>query len=285
MQFEKQRSLKDFTTFGIGGPARYFITVSTVTQLQDTLKYCSRNQIRFFVLGKGSNVLFDDRGFDGLVILNKISFMDAKNGIVYVGSGYSFSLLGTQTARQGYAGLEFASGIPGTVGGAIYMNAGANGSETFHSLSEVTFAQEDGSLTTYPKEALKWGYRSSSFQAMRGVITAARFQLIASEEARQKQLQIIRYRTHTQPYGDMSAGCVFRNHPSASSGSLIEQCGLKGYTIGGALVSPLHANFIVNQGSASAYDVLKLIDYIKYVVRAQTGHELEMEVRVIPYQD
>ena len=204
--------------------------------------------------------------------------------IVSVGAGYSFSLLGTQTARNGWAGLEFASGIPGSVGGAVYMNAGASGSETSNCLLEVSYVNEKAELQILQKKDLSFSYRHSSFQKMKGAITAAKFQLIHSSEARQKQLCIIDYRTKTQPYGDMSAGCVFRNpHPHAA-GALIQQAGLKGYSIGGAQVSTLHGNFIVNKGGATAQDVLALAEHVKRSVKEKTGCDLEMEIRCIPYQ-
>ncbi len=283
MEFQKNRPLSELTTFGIGGPARLFTEVSSIEQLQQVLSYCFHQKLRYIPIGKGSNTLFDDRGFDGLVILNKIGFCEHKEEELFVGAGYSFSLLGAQTARRGFAGLEFASGIPGSVGGAIYMNAGASGGETFSALEEVTFVNEEGSLEVLPKESLRWGYRFSSFQEKRGVIAAARFKLRVGVEARKKQLQIVDYRTKTQPYGDMSAGCVFRNSTEASAGALIEKCGLKGFAIGGAEVSTLHANFIVNKRGATAQDVMALAWHVKQTIKDKTGIELEMEVRVIPY--
>lgn len=281
MQFEEGRLLKDLTTFGIGGPAKYLIEVQSIPQLQEVITYCREKNLRYLILGKGSNVLFQDQGYDGVVIVNKIHFCEQQEGIFYVGAGYSFSLLGSQTARKGWAGLEFASGIPGSVGGAVYMNAGANGGETFQYLTEVTYVNEMGKLEVLPKGKLQWGYRTSSFQNLKGAIAAAKFHLITSAEARQRQLKIIDYRTKTQPYGDMSAGCVFRNAPHSSAGALIEQCGLKGYSIGGAEVSPLHANFIVNRNEAKAQDVIDLAAHVKKVVHEKTGHDLEMEIKVI----
>jgi len=281
MQFEEGRLLKDLTTFGIGGPAKYLIEVQSIPQLQEVIAHCREKNLRYLVLGKGSNVLFHDDGFNGVVIHNKIHFCEQQEGIFYVGAGYSFSLLGSQTARKGWAGLEFASGIPGSVGGAVYMNAGANGGETFQYLTEVTYVNEMGKLEVLPKGKLQWGYRTSSFQNLKGAIAAAKFHLITSAEARQRQLKIIDYRTKTQPYGDMSAGCVFRNAPHSSAGALIEQCGLKGYSIGGAEVSPLHANFIVNRNEAKAQDVIDLAAHVKKIVQEKTGHDLEMEIKVI----
>ena len=285
MKFEEGKKLSELTTFGIGGAARFFITVSTLEHLQEVVRFATQNRLRFFSLGKGSNVLFDDRGFDGLVIHNKIVFCEETQGEFYVGAGYSFSLLGTQTARKGWAGLEFASGIPGSVGGAVYMNAGANGGEAFQTLKEVVFVNESGNVEILPKEKLSWGYRTSSFQERKGVIGAARFQLTPSPEARGKQLKIIDYRTKTQPYGEMSAGCVFRNPLQNSAGKLIEESGLKAFEKGGARVSPLHANFIVNTGSATCENVMELASHIKQTVKEKTGVELEMEVKVIPYQE
>jgi UDP-N-acetylmuramate dehydrogenase len=283
MQFIEGKNLSELTTFGIGGPARYFTEVETVSQLQQVVAYCYQTKSRYFVLGKGSNVLFDDRGFNGLVILNKICFCEQTEGLFHVGAGYSFSLLGVQTARKGLMGLEFASGIPGSVGGAVYMNAGASGGETFQTLTEVTFVDEQGNVCVETKEKLKWGYRSSSFQETKSVIAAARFQLQPNPEARKKQLTIVNYRTKTQPYSAMSAGCLFRNPSQKAAGALIEQCGLKGYTLGGAQVSSLHGNFIINTGSATALDILSLARYVQTTVKAKTGIELEMEVRPVDF--
>jgi UDP-N-acetylmuramate dehydrogenase len=284
MDFQRDKPLSEISTFGIGGTARYFIEVTSPEQLLQAITVCTRDNIAFLVIGKGSNVLFDDRGYHGLVILNKISFCRFENHEVEVGAGYSFSLLGTQTARKGLAGLEFASGIPGSVGGAIYMNAGADGKETYETLKEVTYLAEDGSFLRLKKEELSFSYRFSSFQKKRGVIVAARFCLQPSSEARQKQLKIIDYRTKTQPYTDKSAGCVFRNpHLSPSAGALIEKAGLKGMKRGGAEVSLLHGNFIVNTGGATAEDVRELIALVQKGVKEKMGVELELEIRSIPY--
>jgi len=283
-QFERQRLLKDLTTFGIGGPADYFIEIQDIPSMQTLLLYCKNHQLPYFILGKGSNLLFDDRGFAGLVIANRIHFLNkSEEETWHVGAGYSFSLLGSQTARQGWEGLEFASGIPGSVGGAVYMNAGANGSETCQSLISVDFVNPDGELLCLSKEELVFGYRFSSFQKREGAIVGATFRLKKAQEARQKQLDIIQYRKKTQPYDAKSAGCVFRNPSCAHAGALIEQAGLKGKMIGGAQVSPLHANFVVNTGKASSNDVLQLIEHICREVKTRTGFELEHEVRCIPY--
>lgn len=282
--FQQNRLLSEVSTFGIGGPAFYFVEVRTMEEMRETLLYCRDQSIPYFILGKGSNCLFDDRGFDGAVIFNKIDFLESVSaGVYHVGSGYSFSLLGTQTARQGWSGLEFASGIPGTVGGAVFMNAGANGKETCEALDSVDFLDANGGQLLLKKESLCFSYRTSPFQTLSGAIVGATFVLSPSTLARQKQIEIIGYRKHTQPYSDKSAGCVFRNPNCGHAGALIERSGLKGTCVGGAKVSELHANFIVNKGGASSKDVLDLIELIKRQVKEKSGAELESEVRYIPY--
>lgn len=285
-QFQHHRPLKELCTFGIGGPAKHYIEVSEQALLSALLAFCNAHQLPFFVLGKGSNVLFDDRGFNGLVIHNKISFVQKRSPTLWrVGAGFSFSRLGTQTAKEDLAGLEFACGIPGSVGGAVFMNAGANGQETADSLVEVEFLDQAGNLLHYRKEELSFGYRFSSFQHQRGAIVAATFSLTPSKEARERQLQILSYRTSTQPYGEKSAGCVFRNPVCKHAGALIDQSGLKGSSIGGAAVSAVHANFLINTGSATAHDVKMLIEHVQKEVFEQTGEHLEPEVRWIPYDE
>lgn len=274
LQLQKNRSLSEFSTFGIGGPIAYFVEVATIEEMEEA--FCL--DLPKMVIGKGSNCLFNDFGFDGLVILNKIDFCHWHEEEVTVGSGYSFSLLGVQSARRGFSGLEFASGIPATVGGAIFMNAGASGSETCNVLKSVDFF--DGTRKTYLKEELDFSYRASSFQKMDGVILSATFSLVSQKEARAKQLQIVDYRMKTQPLKDKSAGCVFRNPTGSSAGGLIDACGLKGLQLGGAKVSEIHANFIVNAKNATANDVKALIHLVQEKVFQQTGVLLETEIRI-----
>jgi len=281
-RIEFNKPLKNLSTFGIGGNAHAFIAIRTIEEMQELKKYINREQTPYWVVGKGSNSLFDDRGFDGLVILNKIDFIEFDEGTLHVGAGYSFSLLGAQMARKKWGGLEFASGIPGSVGGAIYMNAGANGMETCGHLTHVGVIDSKGDIVE--KQDLSFSYRTSPFQKTDEIIVSGRFKLEKMEEARAKQLKIIEYRTKTQPYGEKSAGCVFRNPNDVGAGALIEQCGLKGKRIGGAEVSTLHGNFIVNRGDAKASDVLELASYLKATIREKTGRDLELEIRSIPYQ-
>lgn len=282
-KFQQNKSLRTYSTFGIGGEAAFLIEVSSISFMQEVLAFCFSEKLPYIVLGKGSNTLFDDRGYHGLVIINKIQNCSILGEKVSVGTGYSFSLLGVQTARKGLAGLEFASGIPGTVGGAVYMNAGANGGEICDTISEVLFVNEEGELHRFSRSELTFTYRYSSFHERKGAIVEAQFLLRPLAEARQKQLDIVAYRTRTQPYSEKSCGCIFRNPLNEKAGALIEKCGLKGTKIGGAEVSTVHANFIINSKDASAKDVLMLAQLVKEKVNRQTGIELEMELRFLPY--
>ena len=275
LTYQKHRFLSEFSTFGIGGAIRDFVEVNTIEEMEEAMKFPGPK----LVVGKGSNCLFHDEGFAGLVILNKIDFCKWEDHEVTVGSGYSFSLLGVQTARRGLSGLEFASGIPATVGGAVFMNAGAAGRETADALKAVLYL--DQNRREYRREELSFGYRKSPFQEMDGVILGATFALKPLEGARDSQLQIISHRMKTQPLKEKSIGCIFRNPSPLSAGALIERCGLKGVHVGEAKVSEIHANFIVNEASASADDVKRLIRLVQERVFEQTGVPLEPEIRMI----
>lgn len=277
-------SLKPYTTMGVGGQALHLIEAYSLEDLKEAIRLSQKKGLPFFILGKGSNTLFDDRGFPGIVIVNKYQFVRWDLPCVEVSSGYSFSLLGVQTAKKGWSGLEFAAGIPATVGGAIYMNAGASQSETFGPLLNVTYLDEKGETRVFAKEELEFGYRFSSFQNMKGVIVSATFKLKEDLLSRKRQIDLLEYRIRTQPYSDPSAGCIFRNPKETSAGALIESCGLKGEKVGGAFVSTLHANFIVNKNGATTADVITLAELIEKKVFEKSGIKLEMEVRRAPYE-
>lgn len=288
LTIKENTALAPLCTFGIGGSARYSVKAETIEDIKAATSFARQRQLHYLILGKGSNVLFDDRGFDGLVILNRLDFVeDEGDGLFYAGAGYSFPRLGQLSARRGWTGLEFAAGIPASVGGAVFMNAGAGGQETADCLSSVLYLSENGECEEVERKQLDFAYRHSPFQNSQQIILAARFQLQPGAHAQQDQKQRLNYRLETQPYGDKSAGCVFRNPSSASqgcsAGALIEAAGLKGFCIGGAQVSPKHANFIVNTGSASCSDVLTLIKHIQEKVHVHSGIDLACEIRYIPY--
>jgi UDP-N-acetylmuramate dehydrogenase len=278
-QFSSSKNLAELTTLGIGGKARYYIEVRDISTMQKVLRFCKLEGVHYVIIGKGSNCLFSDDGFSGLVIHNKIDFChEVAPFRFYVGAGFSFALLGTQTAKRGISGLEFASGIPASIGGAIYMNAGAQGYSTSQCLQSVDFVNEEGRLVRYEKEKLDFSYRYSSFHKLKGAIVAATFSLIPAGDASLKLRDLLEYRLKTQPYHEKSAGCIFRNPVGISAGALIERCGMKGAIHGGAKVSEMHANFIVNMGGATCLDMLTLIEKVQKKVKDDTGFHLEKEL-------
>lgn len=282
--FETNRSLSEFSTFNIGGPIRYFAEVKTVEEMRESLLFSKNQKLPFLILGKGSNCLFDDRGYNGLVILNRIDFCNWNELSAHVGAGYSFSYLGVQSARLGLSGLEFACGIPASVGGAVFMNAGASGRETCDALTSVDFMDHEGNVCRYQRAEIAFSYRHSSFQNVIGAILSATFTFTKEVAARNKQLEIIDYRMKTQPLKEKSIGCIFRNPNHVSAGRLIQECGLKGMQKGGAKVSDIHANFIINESGATSNDVISLLKEVQKVVLEKTGVHLQPEVRMIPYE-
>jgi len=278
---QKNKSLSDLSTFGIGGKASYFTVCKSIDEMRLAYLFAREKTLPIIIVGKGSNTLFPDAGLDALVIQNRIDFLEIDENRAHVGAGYSFSLLGSKTVRAGLSGLEFASGIPASVGGAVFMNAGANGCETKDHLVEVKYLDEDGEVKTYSKEEMTFTYRKSSFQEMKGVIVGATFELTLDPEARDRQINIIEYRKKTQPLTEKSAGCVFRNPEGISASKLIDELGLKGKKVGGAMISPVHANFIVNTGNATQRDVLGLIEEVRDIVYKKEGVLLKDELRVI----
>ena len=284
-KIQRERPLAEFSTFQIGGPARYFLEIESEEEAVEAMRYLSAQQLPYFVLGKGSNLLFDDRGFDGMILYNRILGCQLEDGAVVAGSGYSFALLGSQTARAGWAGLEFAAGIPGSVGGAVFMNAGAMGSDVSQVLEWARVVSAEGKLTQLCNEQMGFSYRTSFLQSslQKGMVVGARFLLKPDKEASSRQRQMVLKRTSSQPYNLPSAGCIFRNTGRGAAGMWIEKAGLKGKRVGGAEVSDRHANFIVNQGGATAADVLQLMQEVQQRVEEISGEKLEREVLVVPY--
>ena len=281
--FQKKR-LSEVSTFKIGGECLFFVEVRTRALLKEVFQFIQIKKCPFYILGKGSNTVFDDRGFSGVVISNKMDNLEILRDEVRVEGGYSFSLLGTKMSRGHLAGLEFASGIPGSVGGAIFMNAGAGGQETKDCLVSVDYMTFSLECKTYQKEELEFGYRYCSLQKERGMILGATFKLQSSPLAKEKQRRLMDYRLNTQPYKDPSVGCIFRNPEGGSAGALIEKCHLKGVRVGGAEVSTLHANFIVNREGATQKEVLELSQIVESQVFKESGIKLEREARFIDWE-
>jgi len=280
VKITKNEPLARWTTLGVGGEAALFTVVTVPDEMESAIRYVHQHDIPYFILGKGSNTLFSDQGYSGMVILNRIQAFVQKGPEFSVGSGYSFSLLGIKTARLGYTGLEFASGIPGSVGGAVVMNAGANSQETSDVLTSVEVLTKDGDRVQCSD--LAFGYRTSPFQGTREIILSALFTLTPSNESRVTQLSLLKHRKATQPLKEKSAGCMFRNPPGKSAGRLIEEADCKNLKVGGAQISNIHANFMINRGGACASDVQELIEQIKARVYAKTNILLEEEIVAVP---
>ena len=276
--------LSDYSTFRIGGEAKYLVHGISREIIQKAFQWAHDKQLNTLVIGKGSNTLFDSRGFNGLVIVNKLNKLTPiEKNTVTVESGFSFSLLGSRISRAGYSGLEFASGIPGSVGGAVAMNAGASGTDVASCIDRVIYIHTNGDASLVFKKDMDLGYRSSIFQKMRGCIISATFNLKQDSAAKKRQQSIIEYRHNTQPYNMPSCGCVFRNCESIATSKLIDDLNLKGLTVGGAQISTKHANFIVNLGKATSDDVLTLLKNVKERVFNARGIELMEELKYVPY--
>ena len=227
-----------------------------------------------------------DKGIEGVVIkLGKgLDHLEINETEVKVGAGFSLVSLSVQISKKGLAGLEFASGIPGSVGGAVYMNAGAHGSDMSEVLEKVYVLFDDGTFAWLSKEEMEFSYRTSILQKKRpGIVLEAVFQLKLGnrEEIVAKMQNNKNYRKETQPYNLPCAGSIFRNPLPHYAGQLVQEAGLKGYSIGGAQISPMHGNFIVNTGNGKAEDVLALIQHVKECIYQQFGVNIETEVEII----
>lgn len=274
--------MSKYTTWKIGGPADAMIVPENARQLTKLISLLHEAQIPWMVVGKGSNMLVSDKGIRGAVIrlgaeLEQIEF----NGVeVEAGGGAPFVRLSIMAGKQGLTGLEFAGGIPGSVGGAVYMNAGAHGSDVSRIFKSADIVLETGELVTYTAEEMEFAYRHSILHEMRGIVAKVTFKL-AEGDRLEIAAALAAYkdrRRKTQPLQQPCAGSVFRNPPGDHSARLIEAAGLKGLRVGGAEVSTLHANFIVNTGQATAEDVLALMEQIKGTVAAKFGVNLVPEV-------
>ena len=283
MQWERHRWLSEFSPLGIGGRIAYFASPSSREEMGEGLFFAKEQALPLLIIGRGSNCLFSDEGFPGVVLLNQMQRCSWDRNRVSVEGGYSFLRLGKEAARKGLGGLEFACGVPGSVGGAVYMNAGACGQETAHCLQSVRYMDGTGSEKEYKANELQFSYRTSPFQKLDGVILEALFQLREEEGAWEQQRAMIRYRLRTQPLRQKNIGSIFRNPLGQGAGRLIEQCGCKGHRIGDALVSPIHANFIVNRGKATAQEVYGLIRWVQDQVLEKKGISLELEIKLIGY--
>ena len=280
--------LKEHTTYRVGGTADAFIYPKTATDLVKIMKLIKTYQVPYFVLGKGSNVLFSDRPFHGLIIkLDELDEVKIRGQILTVGAGFSLMKLSSLVARKGLSGLEFASGIPGSVGGAIYMNAGAYKKDMGYIVTKVKVLTPSGRIISMVNRELNFHYRSSFFQQHKDYIVleaTLKLQQGVKEEILALMQERKERRLETQPLEYPSAGSVFRNPENQYAGKLIEDIGLKGLTRGGAMISPKHANFIVNIGNATSQDIKDLMDLVKVTVKDNYHIDLKVEQELVNWE-
>jgi len=274
-----------YTTWKIGGPADAMVVPESAEKLAETVRILTAKGVPWFLLGRGSNLLVADKGFRGVVIRLGSAFEQVRfdRNIVYAGAAFSFIKLSVLVGKEGLTGLEYAGGIPGSVGGAVYMNAGAHGSDVSRILKQAEVLLGTGELVRLDRDELQFAYRHSVLHHLPGIVTEAVFELeygdrkeIAAAMAAYKDRRL-----RTQPLMLATAGSTFRNPENHFAAKLIEDAGLKGYRIGGAEVSVQHANFIINTGQATAEDVLALMKQMQASVREKFGVELVPEVKLV----
>jgi len=311
-EIKRDISLKEFTTFKIGGKARYFLEAKKREDLISVLKLAKKFKIPFFILGGGSNILVSDRGFNGLIVKMKNTKYEVKDGLIFCEAGAPLSSLVSMAAKNNLTGLEWAAGIPGTIGGAIYGNAGAFGSSIGEIVKEVEVLKIKNckfELTKLKNKDCQFSYRGSIFKKNPNlIILSVKLKLKKGEKNKieEKMKKYLDYRRSTQPLNFPSAGSIFKNftlHRNAIYGAgpalkvvlkkfnkkeipaayLIEKCGLKGKRVGNVKISEKHANFIINLGNAKAREVKKLINLTKKKVKEKFGIELKEEIQYLGF--
>ena len=296
MQILENEPMSKHTSFKVGGPARYFAKVESIEDLKAAFALAREKELPYFILGNGTNLLVSDKGYDGVVITLAGKFseiQDLGNGAFKVGAATPLGRFARSAMKLGFAGIHKLAGIPGTLGGAIYMNAGAYGQEIGSCCTTVTTIDAEGNLRERPANECGFGYRQSAFQSARETIVTATFQLPAAAaegktvaDLEAELAECMAKRKASQPLNMPNAGSTFKrlNVGAADTpqqiapGYYIEQAGLKGYRIGGAEVSTLHANFIVNAGGATAADIKQLSEYVQQKVAEKFGIELKREI-------
>lgn len=278
--------MANHTTFRIGGPADYYVTPKTVGELSAVVQLCRQEQMPYYVVGNGSNLLVSDSGYRGVIIAmtDSLGTCQIDGTRVTAGAGIRLYRLAKQIEEASLTGFEFAAGIPGTLGGALVMNAGAYGSEMKNILTSADVLDRDGRILTLTAEELELGYRHSCIPEKGYLVLSGTFELSHGEPAniRETMEELSRRRREKQPLEYPSAGSTFKRPQGAYASQLIDQCGLRGLTVGGAQVSKKHAGFVVNIGGATCADVLGLVEQVKDCVKEKTGFVLEMEVRQLP---
>ncbi len=274
--------LAKHTHFGIGGEATAYIEISTIDELAALARFHIKWEVPVAVIGRGSNLLVSDNGFKGISVklIGELAKLELDSNVVSVGAGLSLPRLSKVMSKSGLSGVEFALGIPGAVGGALIMNAGAWGSSFGDVVTNVTVMCDTGELIKLTHDEACFEYRHSGLDAYFCVVGAT-LKLLPGDVYRitAQMNNFFKQKMATQPFAEENAGCMFKNPPNDSAGRLIDICGLKGHRIGGAEVSTVHGNFILNLDNATATDVLDLVAYIQKHVREKTGISLQTEVK------
>lgn len=276
--------LKDHSTMRVGGPAKRACFPDTVEDLCKAVWECSMENSRFIIVGNCSNIVFPDEGYDGTVIFTyKLKGINVEGTRVTALCGEKLTAVAKAATEASLSGLEFAYGIPGTVGGGVFMNAGAYGGEIKDCLTTVKVLDLNGEISVLPADSLELGYRTSIFKNKNMFVLEATFDLARGDKDEIKRIteENMQKRADKQPLDKPSCGSAFKRPEGHYAGALIEQCGLKGFSIGGAQVSEKHAGFIVNTGEATSADIIALIEHIQKTVLEMTGVSLEPEIRII----
>ena len=275
------------TSFKIGGPADVFIKVDNIEELKETLDLSKKNQIPLTIIGNGSNLLVTDKGIRGITAKLNLKDIEIKNEnnkqIIKVEAGVPVGLLAQKLLKEEITGFEELSGIPGTIGGAVIMNAGAHGKELKDILKKVTAMDYNGNIHEFTNEECLFSYRNSRFQKEKYIILQATLELEKgnSTEIKEKMDEYMQFRKEKQPIEYPNAGSTFKRGEDFVTAKLIDEAGLKGYKVGGAQVSEKHAGFIVNVDNATAKDVIELTDYIKEKIEEQFGKKINLEIQII----
>lgn len=282
---KRNEPMSKHTTFRVGGVADYFAQPQSVEELKTVIALCQVEQIPYFLIGNGSNLLVSDAGYRGVMVqLGKTwSEVTVENTTITVGAGALLSAVAKQALEQSLTGLEFAAGIPGTVGGAVVMNAGAYGSELKDILKTATVLTSQGEVKTLSLEALELGYRSSCIVKEQYIVLEVVLELKQgnSEEIFSRMQELAVQRKTKQPLEYPSAGSTFKRPEGYFAGKLIQDAGLRGFSVGGAQVSEKHCGFVINKDHASASDIYQLCQEVKRQVREQFDVTLELEVKLI----
>lgn len=275
--------LSKCTWYGLGGPADYFIRPKTIEQLKDAVLRCNENNVQIYVLGYGSNLLVCDEGLRAAVIKlesEQFSQIEFDGEQVTAGAGAELSRLVLTCVQKGLSGLEALTGIPGSIGGAVRMNAGGNFGDIGAAVESVTLMGKDGKVFEKSKPELVFDYRRTNIPAKFILSATMKLNTADPEQIMRTVKEIWIYKKNSQPLNTINSGCIFKNPRGVSAGALIDRAGLKGRRVGGAVVSEKHANFVVAEKGCKSSDVMELIDIIKQEVKGKFGVELELEIEV-----